>query len=100
MRVVHGSFTVEIPINRYMYRYMYILGYITQPHTLHIVAMQHSEKVSKTRIPNATKKRQPASSQVSVRYFGPKQRKSMAVRSHGYTDWITVDSVADRRPGV
>ena len=32
---------------------------------------------------------------VSIRYFGPKQRHSMAVRSHGYTDWITVDSVAD-----
>jgi hypothetical protein len=36
---------------------------------------------------------------VSVRYFGPKQRNSMEVRSHGYTDWITVDSVVGR-PGV
>jgi len=30
---------------------------------------------------------------VSVRYFGPKQRHSLEVRTHGYTDWITVDSV-------
>ena len=30
---------------------------------------------------------------VSVRYFGPKQRHSMEVRSHGYTDWITVDAI-------
>ena len=32
---------------------------------------------------------------VSVRYFGPKQRHSLEVRSHGYTDWITVDSVPE-----
>ena len=34
---------------------------------------------------------------VAVRYFGPKQRHSLAVRSHGYTDWITVDAIADSR---
>jgi hypothetical protein len=32
---------------------------------------------------------------VSVRFYGPKQRHSLAVRSHGYTDWITVDAVED-----
>ena len=36
---------------------------------------------------------------VSVRYFGPKQRHSMEVRSHGYTDWITVDAIPDH-PGI
>ena len=30
---------------------------------------------------------------VSLRYFGPKQRHSMPTRSHGYTDWFTVDAV-------
>ena len=34
---------------------------------------------------------------VSIRYYGPKQRHSMAVRSHGYTDWITVDAVEDQQ---
>ena len=34
---------------------------------------------------------------VAVRYFGPKQRHSLAVGSHGYTDWITVDAIADSR---
>jgi hypothetical protein len=33
---------------------------------------------------------------VSVRYFGPKQRHTMETRQHGYTDWITVDSVSDK----
>ena len=36
---------------------------------------------------------------VSVRYFGPKQRHSMEVRSHGYTDWITVDAIL-AKPGI
>ena len=36
---------------------------------------------------------------VSVRYFGPKQRHSMEVRSHGYTDWITVDAIPEN-PGI
>ena len=31
--------------------------------------------------------------EVSLRYFGPKQRHSMPTRSHGYTDWFTVDAV-------
>ena len=36
---------------------------------------------------------------VSVRYFGPKQRHSMEVRSHGYTIWITVDAIPGN-PGI
>jgi hypothetical protein len=31
---------------------------------------------------------------VAIRFFGPKQRHTMEVRQHGYTDWVTVDSVS------
>jgi hypothetical protein len=32
---------------------------------------------------------------VAVRFYGPKQRHTLAVHQHGYTDWITVDAIAD-----
>jgi hypothetical protein len=32
---------------------------------------------------------------VAVRFYGPKQRHTLAVHQHGYTDWITVDAITD-----
>jgi hypothetical protein len=32
---------------------------------------------------------------VAVRFYGPKQWHTLVVHQHGYTDWITVDAIAD-----